>query len=325
MPPIGLGCMTLSHAYGVPPDAETGRQVLDRALDVGYVHFDSAALYGFGKNELLLGAALQQHRDRIFLVSKGGLVGVDGKRVMDARPESLKSHCEDSLKRLRTDVIDLYYLHRWQKTVPIEDSVGALKELVHEGKVRQIGLSEVSAGTLKKAHAVHPIAALQSEFSLWSRNAEIATLDACAELGVAYVAFSPLARGFLADLALDPGELVAKDLRLNMPRFQAPHFERNAALRREYADIAAEVGCTPAQLALAWLLQRAPHLHVIPGTTNPDHAEENFKAIDVVLDPSVINRLEVLINPGTISGARYSAATQAEIDTEIVPEERRND
>jgi len=198
---IGLGCMNLSHAYGAPPAPEVGEALIHRALDLGVTMFDTAALYGFGTNELLVGRALKAHRSQITLCSKGGMAGVsfpDGvKRVIDGRPETLRKNCEDSLSRLGTDVIDLYYLHRWDKQVPIEDSVGALSDLVRAGKIREIGLSEVSATTLRKAHAVHPIAAVQTEYSLWTRNPEIAVLKACEELGTTFVAFSPVARGFL--------------------------------------------------------------------------------------------------------------------------------
>ena len=194
---LGLGCMNLSHAYGTPPAAEAAEALLLRALDRGINFFDTAALYGFGANETLLGRVLKPHRRKIVLASKCGMTGVDGKRVIDGRPATLKRTCDESLRRLQTDEIDLYYLHRWDKQVPIEDSIGALSDLVRAGKILGIGLSEASAATLRRAHAVHPIAALQSEYSLWTRNAELGTLDACRELGTAYVAFSPLARAFL--------------------------------------------------------------------------------------------------------------------------------
>ncbi len=318
---IGLGCMNLSHAYGEPPTPETGVRVLHTALDLGVTHFDSAALYGFGRNEALVGPALKPFRDSIFLVSKCGMQGVDGKRVIDGRPETLRATLEMSLRRLETDFIDLYYLHRWDKEVPIEASVGEMARMVEEGKVRAIGLSEVSAVTLNKAHAVHPIAAVQSEYSLWSRNAEIAMIDACKEVGAAFVAFSPLARGFLADVELDPTALAAKDIRCNMPRFQEPHFSANAKLSPEFQSIAKAAGCTPGQLALAWALQKAPHIHVIPGTTSLAHLEENVAASTIKLSPKTIARVERLINQNTISGPRYPASVQAEIDTEQFPNE----
>jgi aryl-alcohol dehydrogenase-like predicted oxidoreductase len=318
---IGLGCMNLSHAYGEPPAPEAGIRVLHKALDLGVTHFDSAALYGFGRNEALVGPALKPFRDGIFLASKCGMQGVDGKRVIDGRPEVLRATLEMSLRRLETDYIDLYYLHRWDKQVPIEASVGEMARMVEEGKIRAIGLSEVSAATLKKAHAVHPIAAVQSEYSLWSRNAEIATIDACAEIGAAFVAFSPLARGYLADIALDPEAFTAKDIRRTMPRFQPPHFSANAKLLSEYHRIAEAAGCTPGQLALAWALQKAPHIHVIPGTTSLAHLEENVTAGAIALSPETIASVEQLMNQNTVSGPRYPASVQAEVDTEQFSDE----
>lgn len=316
---IGLGCMNLSHAYGVPPSPEVGEAVLLRALELGVTHFDTAALYGFGANETLVGRVLGKHRSRYTLASKCGMTGVDGKRVIDGRPATIKRTCEEALQRLQTDVIDLYYLHRWDKAVPIEDSMGAMAELVREGKIRSIGLSEVSADTLRRAHAVHPVAALQTEYSLWTRNPEIAVLDACRELGVSFVAFSPVARGFLAGALTDPAQVAAfeaKDIRRAMPRFQSAHFAANLRLLDGYLGLAREAGCTPAQLALAWLLAKGTDILPIPGTTSLAHLEENLKAADIVLAPDLVARLEALINARTVSGPRYPAATQVEIDTE---------
>ncbi len=220
---IGLGCMNLSHAYGTPPSAEQGERVLLAALDAGVTLFDTAALYGFGANEKLVGRVLKAHRNRFTLATKCGMAGVDAgdgvKRVIDGRPEAIRRDCENSLRNLQTDVIDLYYLHRWDKKVPIEDSAGAIAELVKAGKVRALGLSEVSAATLRRAHAVHPVSAVQTEYSLWTRNPEIAVLEACREIGAAFVAFSPVARGFLCDGLHDVGGLDAKDIRRSMPRF----------------------------------------------------------------------------------------------------------
>ena len=314
---IGLGCMNLSHAYGTPPSDEAAAALLLRALDRGITHFDTAALYGFGRNEALIGKVLKPHRQKVFLASKCGMTGVDGKRVIDGRPETLKRTCEESLQRLRTDVIDLYYLHRWDRQVPIEDSVGALAELVREGKIKSIGLSEVSATTLRKAHAVHPVAALQSEYSLWTRNPEIATLEACRELGTAFVAFSPLARAFLTGTLRDPeAELEAKDIRRQMPRFEPANYEKNLALLPEYRRIADAAGCTPAQLAIAWLLARGDHVLPIFGTRQPEHLDENAGSASVRLDRSIVERLDALINQQSVAGPRYNAATQKEIDTE---------
>lgn len=318
VPPVGLGCMVLSHAYGVPPPRKQAEAVLQKALDLGITHFDSAALYGFGRNEELIGPFLKPYRESIVLVSKCGMRGEDGVRTIDARPEKLREDIERSLKRLQTDVIDLYYLHRFDKKtpVPIEDSVGELARLVEQGKVRDIGLSEVSADTLRRAHAVHPIAAVQSEYSLWSRNVEIAVLDTCNDLSIAFVAFSPLARGFLTAVDLDPNAFAEKDIRRNMPRFQEPHFSANAAWLPQFRAIAADAGCTPAQLALAWVLRQGDNIHVIPGTTSIGHLEEDFRALDVELSGAIVERLDTLVNEVTVSGPRYPAPTQAEIDTE---------
>ncbi len=321
MSAIGLGCMNLSHAYGKPPSAEQGERVLRAALDAGVTHFDTAALYGFGANETLLGRVLKPYRKELVLASKGGMAGVqfdDGmKRVIDGRPEAIRRNCEDSLRRLQTDVIDLYYLHRWDKKVPIEDSVGAMSDLVRAGKVRALGLSEVSAGTLRKAHAVHPISAMQTEYSLWTRNPEIAVLQACRELGVAFVAFSPVARGFLCDGLHDVGTLEAKDLRRAMPRFSPENYAANLKLLPAYKALAREAGCTPAQLALAWLLHKAPHIVPIPGTTSVDHLHEDLGAMEVRLEPALLARLEALVNERTVTGNRYSEQSNREVDTEV--------
>jgi aryl-alcohol dehydrogenase-like predicted oxidoreductase len=313
---IGLGCMNLSHAYGAPPPAEAGEALLEAAFAAGVRYFDTAALYGFGANEELVGRALKPHRHEIVLASKCGMTGVDGKRVIDGRPATLKRTCDESLRRLQTDVIDLYYLHRWDRKVPVEDSVGALADLVREGKVRTIGLSEVSAATLRRAHAVHPITALQNEYSLWTRNPEIAGLAACKELGVAFVAFSPLARRFLTGTLRDVTAFEEKDIRRAMPRFTAENYAANLRLLDRYAELARAAGCTQAQLALAWLLARGEHVIPIPGTTRVEHLRENMGAVDVRLDPQTVAQLDVLINQGTVAGPRYNAATQTEIDTE---------
>ncbi len=313
---VGLGCMNLSHAYGTPPPQEEAERLLLTALELGVDHFDTAALYGFGANEALIGRVLSAHRSRLLLATKGGLAGVLGKRVIDGRPEALRSNCEDSLRRLRTEVIDLYYLHRWDRRVPIEESVGAMAELVREGKIRAIGLSEVSAGTLLKAHAVHPIAAVQNEYSLWTRNPEIAVLEACRRIGAALVAFSPLARGFLTDTLHDVSALPPGDLRRAMPRFAAQHYASNLKLLEGFTALAREAGCTPGQLALAWLLAKAPHIVPIPGTTRIEHLRENMGAAALAVSPEALARADALINQRTVSGARYSAAAQADIDTE---------
>ncbi|HUG22746.1 aldo/keto reductase [Piscinibacter sp.] len=313
---LGLGCMNLSHAYGTPPSPEQAERVLRRAVELGVTLFDTAVLYGFGANEELVGRVLAPHRSRIALASKCGLHGVDGKRVIDGRPATLKANCEDTLRRLRTDVIDLYYLHRWDKTVPIEESVGALADLVREGKVRALGLSEVSAATLRRAHAVHPVSALQNEYSLWTRNPEIAALDACRELGVSLVAFSPLARAYLTGTLRDVSALEPKDLRRAMPRFQPETYARNLRLIDTVQQIARDAGCTAAQLALAWLLAQDERIVPIPGTTRVEHLEENVAAADLALDADILRRVDAAVNRHTVVGARYADATLAEIDTE---------
>ncbi|WP_298924636.1 aldo/keto reductase [uncultured Ramlibacter sp.] len=317
---IGLGCMNLSHAYGTPPPPEQAGRVLLAALDAGVTLFDTAALYGFGANESILGRVLKPHRNKFTLASKGGMAGVqfDGgvKRVIDGRPEAIRRNCEDSLQRLQTDVIDLYYLHRWDKKVPVEDSVGAMSDLVRAGKVRALGLSEVSAATIRKAQAVHPISAVQTEYSLWTRNPEIAVLDACREIGAAFVPFSPVARGFLCDAVHDVSAFDAKDIRRSMPRFTPENYAANLKLLPAYKALAQEAGCTPAQLALAWLLHKAPHIVPIPGTTSVAHLEEDLGAQAVQLAPDLLARLEALVNQDSVSGHRYSAQSRTEVDTE---------
>ncbi|NOZ64974.1 MAG: aldo/keto reductase [Alphaproteobacteria bacterium] len=314
---LGLGCMNLSHAYGTPPDSETASRLLNEALDMGYSLFDTAALYGFGANETLIGNSLSHRRDEYILASKCGMFKNDeGVREINGRPEVIQKTCEDSLRRLQTDVIDLYYLHRWDKNVPIEDSVGALSDLVRQGKIKAIGLSEVSANTLRKAHAIHPITAVQTEYSLWTRNAEIKILETCRSLDVAFVAFSPLARAFLTGELTDISTFETNDIRRGMPRFQPENFAKNLKLLEGFAAIARKNNCTMAQLALAWLLIQDDNIIPIPGTTNIDHLKENAGAINVNLAPETIKQLNILINENTVHGPRYNAATQAEIDTE---------
>ena len=321
---IGLGCMNLSHAYGAPTSPEQSTKVLHAALDAGVTLFDTAAMYGFGANETLVGTVLKGERQRFTLASKCGMQGVDvagdGKlvRVIDGRPETLRATCEAALRRLQTDVIDLYYLHRWDKKVPIEESVGGLSDLVRAGKIQSIGLSEVSATTLRKAHAVHPIAAVQTEYSLWTRNPEIAVLQACSELGIAFVAFSPVARGFLSDVALDPTTFDVKDIRHSQPRFaEAENYAANLKLLAPFKQIARDAGCTSAQLALAWLLHKAPHIIPIPGTTSVEHLLEDTAADGVKLHADILVRLEELINHKTVTGSRYGAQGTGEVDTEM--------
>ena len=317
---IGLGCMSLSHAYGAPPPREQAETVLLGALDEGYTFFDTAAVYGVGHNETLVGEVLGPHRAKFTLASKCGMT-VGDERKLNGDPANLKDTCERSLRRLKTDVIDLYYLHRWDKRVPIEDSVGALVELKAEGKIRAIGLSEVSAPVLRRAHATHPIAALQTEYSPWTRNPEIAVLDACRELGITFVAFSPVGRGFLAGGARDPSKFREGDMRIAMPRFQGEAFEANLALLDRFTELAQAAGCTPAQLCLAWLMRKDPTLVSIPGTTRPKHMRENAGAAEVTLSDETVARVDDLVNARTVTGSRYPPAMQSAVDTERTPAE----
>jgi aryl-alcohol dehydrogenase-like predicted oxidoreductase len=307
--------MNLSHAYGTPPPSERGAQVLLHALELGVTLFDTAPLYGFGENEKLLGDVLATHRAKLVLATKVGMYGIDGRRVIDGRPVTIKEQMELSLRRLRTDCVDLLYLHRWDKKVPIEDSVAAMSDLVRQGKARALGLSEVSAQSILRAHAVHPIAAVQTEYSLWTRNVEIGVLETCRTIGAALVAFSPLARGWLTN-TLEPSEFIASDIRRRMPRFQGGNLALNGPILQEFVCLASEVGCTPAQLALGWLLNRAPHIVPIPGTRSVAHLEENMGAIAIQLDGGLLQRLDRLFEVGRIAGERYPPAVQEEIDTE---------
>ena len=316
---IGLGCMNLSHAYGTPPPEAEAQRLLLRALELGVDFFDTAALYGFGANEELVGRTLSAHRSRFFLASKCGMQGVNGVRVIDGRADTIKATCEDSLRRLRTDHIDLYYLHRWDKKVAIEESVGAMADLVREGKIGSIGLSEVSGATLHRAHAVHPIAALQSEYSLWTRNPELGALAACRELNVAFVAFSPLGRGYLGGTLNDVSTLDAKDIRRSMPRFAPQTYALNLPLLNEARLVADEAHCTLAQLALAWLLARGDDIIPIPGTVQRSHLEDNLGAARVTLNASHMARLDAVFARERIHGARYNEASMAEVDSEEYP------
>lgn len=316
LPRIGLGCMSLSHAYGVPPSPEAGLAFLREALDLGVQMLDTATLYGGGRNEELVGRAIAGRRDEVVLASKCGMAIVDGVKRIDGRPETLRAQLDASLGRLGVDHIDLYYLHRWDPQVPIADSVGALADAVTAGKIGAIGLSEVSVQRLREAQAVAPIAAVQNEYSLWSRNPELGILEATRDSGVALVAFSPLARGFLSDGFTQPSELAPKDIRLAMPRFQPEHWPANDALRPSWRALAASAGCTPGQLALAWVLSRGEHVVPIPGTTRLDHLRENQAAVDLVIDPEILARAGELIDTATVSGPRYAPAAAREVDAE---------
>lgn len=315
---IGLGCMNLSHAYALrPTDDEEAIAFLNQALDAGYNHLDTASLYGNGNNERLLAKAVMHRRDEFLLASKCGMrPGPDGRKKIDGRPEEIRQTCDDSLRNLGVDYIDLYYLHRLDRGVPIEESVGALAELKKAGKIGHIGLSEMSATTLRRAHAEHPISAMQSEYSLMVRNPEIAVLDACAELGCQFVAFSPLARGMLSKNPPRLEDLPAKDMRHKQPRFQPEHAAANMALVEQLTAIADDLGCATSQLALAWLLHQGPHIAAIPGTISPEHMKSNLAASNVEVPADVLEKLDSLFHHSQISGDRKPAATKHETDTE---------
>lgn len=322
--PIALGCMNVSHAYGTPPSEDHSIKLLNKALDLGYNMLDTAALYGFGNNEKLLAKAVGHRRDEFFLASKCGMFkGPDGKRAIDGRPETIRQTCEDALQRLNTDVIDLYYLHRWDKTVPIEESVGELSRLVEEGKIKHIGLSEVSAKTLEKAYQVHPIAAVQSEYSLWSRNAEIALIDKCSELGSTFVSFSPVGRGILSG-ELQSNQFVDGDIRNAMPRFSNENFESNVTAVNKFASLlpifAEENTALPtptlAQFALAWTLAKAAHSIALPGTTSLQHLEDNWNAQHYSISKPLLELIDRTVPQSSFIGGRYNEPTQAEVDTE---------
>ncbi len=319
--PVGLGCMNLNHGYSDFPSEDEAVAVIHAALDAGVDHFDTATLYGGGRNEELVGRALGPRRQDVFLASKGGLTArtPDLPGGVDGRPETLRRQVEDSLRRLGTDVIDLYYLHRLDPQVPVEDSVGALAELVRAGKVGAIGLSEVSGATLDRAHAEHPIAAVQNEYSLWTRNPEWGLLDACRRTGTVLVAFSPVGRGFLTGALRDPAALPEGDMRHRMPRFSAENYPANLALLEPLRAEADRLGATPASLSIAWLLARGPDVLAIPGTTSAAHLAEDRAAEQVVLTADDVARLDAIINHDTVRGHRYAPAQRASVDTEDAP------
>jgi len=314
--PIGLGCMSLSWAYGPPSSDAEAERILHRALDLGYDHLDTARIYGNGHNEEIIGRYLSGRRNAFFLASKTGII-VDGdQRRIDCRPETIRAALEKSLSLLRTDVIDLYYLHRPDPNVPIEDSVGELARLIQEGKIRSYGLSEMSAETLRRAATVHPVAAMQTEYSPWTRNPEIAVLETCRELGTCFVAFSPVGRGALAGGVRDPAQLVAGDIRATMPRFQPDNWPVNAALIAQFEAIAREHGVTPAQLSLAWTVARGPHVVAIPGTADIAHLEENIARWDWRIPEEVAARVDALFTPDAVAGNRYGEQMRHTVTTE---------
>ena len=314
--PVGLGCMNLSWSYGTPPGPDEGARLLSRALDLGYNHLDTARIYGGGQNEALIGETLKGRRNAFLLASKTGIV-VDGpRRGVDCSPGAIAQAIDESLRLLQTDHIELYYMHRFDPKVPIADSVGAMARAIEAGKIGAYGVSEWSAPHVREAHAVHPMGAVQTEYSLWTRNVELGILETCRELGIALVAFSPLGRGALANVLKDPATLEASDLRTKMPRFQPENWPHNLALIERLAALAGEAGMSSAQLALAWLLSRGDHVHVIPGPTRMDHLEENHRAGALEVSADVLEAAGALINEETIAGHRYHDAIRPTIDTE---------
>ena len=310
---LGLGCMGMSHAYGPADDETAAINTLHRAVDLGITLFDTAEVYGPYKNEILLGKALKPVRDRVVIATKFGF-RIDATKPSaqmmvgtDSRPENVKAVAEASLKRLGTDVIDLYYQHRVDPAVPIEETVGAMADLVREGKVKALGLSEAGAETIRRAHDVHPIAAVQSEYSLWTRDVEEnGVLETCRALGIGFVPFSPLGRGVLTGALKKLDGLSADDFRRSLPRFEAENFDANLALIAALEEMAAKRGVAPAQLALAWVLAQGDFIVPIPGASKVPHLEQNAAAADVMLTPEEAARLGDLLSPAKVSGQRYS-------------------
>jgi aryl-alcohol dehydrogenase-like predicted oxidoreductase len=312
---LGLGCMGMSQAYG-PADEEESIATLEEALELGVTLFDTANAYGLGHNERLVGRVLAPHRDQVVLATKFGIAGRrDGRMLIDGRPEYAKACCEESLQRLGMDTIDLYYLHRVDQAVPIEETIGAMAELVTAGKVRYLGLSEASAATIRRAHATYPISALQSEWSLFNRDPEQTVLATVRELGIGFVPFSPLGRGFLTGGMTTPDDFSPDDFRLTNPRFQGDNFTRNLELVNGVTQMAAAKGCTPAQLALAWLVAQGADVVPIPGTKRRRYLEENIGALDVTLSTGELARIDELLPVGAIAGPRYGDMSHVDQST----------
>lgn len=312
---LGLGCMGMSDFYG-PSDEAKSLETLQRAIDIGITFWDTSDMYGMGHNERLIGRALQGKRDAVVLATKFGVVrGADGSVLgVNGRPEYVRKACDASLKRLGVDHIDLYYQHRVDLKVPIEETVGAMAELVQEGKVRHLGLSEAAAGTVRRAVAVHPITALQTEYSLWSRDIEDEILGTCRELGVGFVAYSPLGRGFLTGKIQKLDDLDVHDWRRMNPRFQGENLEKNLRLAERIREIAGEKGCTPAQLALAWVLAQGRDVVPIPGTRSVQRLEENAAASQVALSADDLAQIEEALPRSLVAGLRYPEAAMAGVN-----------
>ncbi len=301
---LGLGCMGMSEFYGERDD-QTSQRVLDRAIASGLTFLDTADMYGMGHNEELVGRALRPHREKVILATKFGIVRSATQRTISGKPDYVREACDASLRRLGVEVIDLYYQHRVDPTVPIEETIAAMAQLVQAGKVRYLGLSEAAPSTLRRAYAVHPITALQSEYSLWSRDPEDEILATCRELGVGFVAYSPLGRGFLTGQIQQFEDLTADDYRRLSPRFQGDNFARNLATVARIEELAANKGCTPAQLALAWVLAQGNDIVPIPGTKHIAYLEENLGALAIQLSPDELTQIEAVAPKGFAAGLRY--------------------
>jgi aryl-alcohol dehydrogenase-like predicted oxidoreductase len=311
---MGLGCMGMTWAYGTPDPAEA-EATLRRAVELGVTFFDTAEIYGPFTNEELVGRVLKPVRDRVVIATKFGFRFEDGKiGGPDSRPENVRRACDASLKRLGLDHVDLFYQHRVDPAVPIEDTVGAMAELVTAGKVKYLGLSEAGPATIRRAHAVHPISALQSEYSLWTRDHETTSLPACRELGIGFVAYSPLGRGFLTGAIASPDALEANDWRRTNPRFSADAMTANATLVAPARELAARKGCTPGQVALAWVLAKGEDIVPIPGTKRVRWLEENLAATNVWLTGEEMAWLDEVCAPGAAVGSRYSEAAMKALD-----------